>query len=336
VSISFLLYLGMFQGQLYGRGKLLAFSLAVIPSLVAVLLTLEYAGRSNLNYILECYRTFGFQGGGSNKIYSVLIEIKNIIFRYGPSINQFSGMCYITVVGALMPLFYFAKSETPDLRRKLIFCWVSSWLFGLTYAYTSGNGAIALPFGLISGLMINFVFLSMTPRVSKLVVPIICASVIVYQIWFLYRNIYRDGPLSQMSFVMKRGAYAGLRTTSAKYKFLENLQRDLDTVLVGRKTIFWYDDFPAGYLLSNLRPLTPSMWIQGQSPKYHYDRHLMSRFFERSTERPDIVVRVLAQPFEQGVVKRAEPPNAADSLYAQFTDYKVVISNSDYEISVRE
>ncbi|MCO5168445.1 MAG: hypothetical protein M9894_19060 [Planctomycetes bacterium] len=142
-----------------------------------------------------------------------------------------------------------------------------------------------------------------------------------------FTYVYRDAPLSQLTATVDAGAYRGLRTTPARRDLLGQVARDLAAASADRRSIFVFDDFPAGYLLTDLVPRGPGMWIS--SPSYsQVDRRFYVRSFDEDGP-PDVVL--LYEPFPDA----ARP--AHDPLRARFAPpaYDVVVEREGYSVLAR-
>jgi hypothetical protein len=115
---------------------------------------------------------------------------------------------------------------------------------------------------------------------------------------------YRDGPLSQMTELVRTGPYDGIRTTAAKHKMLESVQRDVTSHKSGDRITFYYD-FPAGYLIAEQRPAVTSPWIFSVAGRNRFD----AEFFRDRTKTGDLVVNTQGgvltdMPLDMAVAQR--------------------------------
>jgi hypothetical protein len=127
--------------------------------------------------------------------------------------------------------------------------------------------------------------------------------------------VYRDGPISSLTWAVKSGAYAGIRTSPNKELFLEQFQNDLATI--GRRCrIVFFRDFPAGYLLSRSRPDTNSAWIATVNPaKTAAYQQTLIDYWDRHGY-PDVAVLVKRVPYDARKVARDEHYRTNTPLYA--------------------
>ncbi len=118
---------------------------------------------------------------------------------------------------------------------------------------------------------------------------------LVLLLYLRHRPVYRDAPLSRLGTRVGERPLRGLLTSVPKRALPDDLGRDLDGV-DARCTIAFFDDFPAGYLLTDARPDTNAVWTatvpQRLTVAYHDDlvRYYLHHGF------PDVVVLMRAHP----------------------------------------
>lgn len=76
----------------------------------------------------------------------------------------------------------------------------------------------------------------------------------------LIKNYRDDVRLMGSDLVLASGPYAGIFTTAERARMVASLDEDFKAMGVGR-TLLVLDDFPAGYLFSDLRPAAWSSWL---------------------------------------------------------------------------
>lgn len=82
-------------------------------------------------------------------------------------------------------------------------------------------------------------------------------------------------------------------TTKEKAKFLTDVTSTLDRSVQPSDTVLFYDRFPAGYLLTKGRPLTPTTWIF--STNDYIPLHLKDwalAYYHRKKEWPTKIIRM--------------------------------------------
>jgi len=136
------------------------------------------------------------------------------------------------------------------------------------------------------------------PR-SSFVFAAFAASLLVFQIFQIWTHVYRDRPIWELTTTIDRGAWSGIRTTEAKKTFVETFEDDLAKARGDAKTVLFMDYFPAGYLLSDLRPRTPAIWLFPWNKTQQGNRairEVYARGFPDPASLPDILVLVNCFP----------------------------------------
>jgi hypothetical protein len=196
--------------------------------------------------------------------------------------------------GALLPLALGALPDRP-LRREL----------GLTIGLPAGVGAIALAFSSTNGFfaavlalfpaaVAGVLGLGVLARDRQCSRAALCALIPLtgFQGASLLERNYRDAPFSPGAVAtFASGPFAGIVTGEANAQRLARMRADLNGLGGGARTLFVYDDYPAAYLLSPLRPRTFSTWVF-----WPHDpglaAQLAGRVFAAGEPPPDIVLQV--------------------------------------------
>jgi hypothetical protein len=127
-------------------------------------------------------------------------------------------------------------------------------------------------------------------RVASAMVMLV--PVLIFQTYCLLERSYRDAPFSAGAPpVFATGPFAGLLTTEANARRVAALGADLNALGDSAQTIFVYDRFPAGYLLSHLKPRTFSTWIFWPADPA-MKNNLLRRVFASVEAPPDVLLQI--------------------------------------------
>ncbi len=120
----------------------------------------------------------------------------------------------------------------------------------------------------------------------------VLVAIVAFQGVCLLERSYRDAPFEEGGPVFAPGPFAGILTNEPNARRLAAMRADLASLAAGgARTVFSYDDFPAGYLLSPLRPRTFSTWIfWPHDPAV--GQKLLARVFDAANP-PDVVLRTM-------------------------------------------
>jgi len=177
----------------------------------------------------------------------------------------------VIVLFCSVPFFLVAMGPEKRRRALRLFCflWCGSVVTMLvillvtpaslgTRIYTLYPGAIlALPF---SDWAVRDAFPNRFST-KLLVLPVVmsilfAASALVYT----YTNIYRDAPLSQLTYEVESGVYKGCRTTPERGQAVAQVEPFLRELTKEGESVLFLDLFPMGYVMSPSEPRTPSSW----------------------------------------------------------------------------
>jgi hypothetical protein len=238
-----------------------------------------------------------------------------------------------------LPLFAFVHTR-PEARRLFVCAWVPALAGGLLTSFSSTNGGTNFGLGFLPATIVSLIFLVWAAgRPSEaqhggigfsglLPLLVVVAAFTLYQA----TSVYRDGPLSALTARIAHGPYAGLLTTSRKRAYLHGLQRALAPI-PSRCRIVFFDDFPAGYLLTRAKPDANSAWIVTVARRrvlpYHDD---LLRYYRRA-RFPDVAV-VMARIPNSIDGTQVEHYVRSDPLLQMLgaSRYRLVRSTADYRI----
>ena len=203
-----------------------------------------------------------------------------------------------------LPLFFLVRRRRGALPL-LLAVWLPGFVAGLTTAYSSANGGVNFAVGGFATAIATAVFLVLAcedalvsvPRVDARIVALVPAVAVlavlaIADTW----PVYRDSNLSALTARVPSGPYAGLVTTPWKARYVVRMQHDLSR-FGERCTILFFDDFPAGYLLSDAKPDTNGAWTATVASNLTapYERQLLGYYGRRGY--PDVVVIVRRIPY---------------------------------------
>jgi hypothetical protein len=142
-----------------------------------------------------------------------------------------------------------------------------------------------------------------------------------------YPGFYREDPYPALTAVVKSGPYKGIRTSPEKFRFLEMITADLAKLSKPGDRLLFYDRFPAGYLLTDLRAATDTAWLFPMT-----QRGMTVDYFQRMKIRPDLVFRmkrIFLSSAESNVL--TYPPEDALNAYVE-ASYEIVLARPEYDV----
>jgi hypothetical protein len=209
---------------------------------------------------------------------------------------------FVAHLGWLAPALFVLVRGRPGAKLLFLVVWIPSFVAGATTAYSSANGAVnfgvgGFPAAIVATVFLVWAFEDAVGRVDRRVFALAPAMIVLgLLVWSDTIPVYRDSNLSALSVRVQSGPYAGLATTPWKRTWIDVLQRDLERYESGC-TILFFDDFPAGYLLSEARPDTNGAWVATVAPQLQapYQDELL-RYY-RGRGYPDVVVLMRRIPY---------------------------------------
>lgn len=254
------------------------------------------------------------------------------------------GIQHLIIIIGLLPLV-FILPETPPASRLQ---WSLSAFAALVCGWTSGAGVLSVGNAAIFGVLINFFefarYLNARHReCEKTWAPrrafffLLLTAMTLGQLLGYYRFFYRDGPLTHLGVLMREGPYCGLRTTPEKAQFLHQVAEDLRAIERPGGTIVFFDDFPAGYYFTKMRPLSPTNWILSTTDRRALYRQWILKFYDRPSRLPDYVFWIWTFPESDGRPFAVEPeyPHPIGTFFLTH-GYHVILKKRQYMILQRD
>jgi hypothetical protein len=223
----------------------------------------------------------------------------------------------------------------------------SSLVCALVIVWATANGLRNAALGLLPASLVTFACIgflrpveapsSRRIRGSGFVYPALAISLIAFQVSQVWTQVYRDSPIAMLNTKIERGAWAGVYTSEGKARFVEGFIDDLGAHRGEARTVLFTDYFPGGYLLSDLRPRTPALWLFPWNDLHQGTREMREVYASELGDDesfPDLLVRIKCLPIHtlMPVPQRAGDPLALRLLEA---GYAPAGSRPCYDISRR-
>jgi hypothetical protein len=232
-----------------------------------------------------------------------------------------------------LPLFLKYRSETSTLTAFVL--WLSAILTSMVLCWISSTAIWAM--ALAGQYSVIALFLLAQASCSRSwVIAALSVLHLSNLTWYaLYE--YREDDINELTSLMTDGPYAGLFTSSERKQFLTEITEDLQKFRGKNQTVLFYDSFPAGYLLSDLRPMTKSHFMLQVSIGF-LARPTFMAFYQEKQNRPDLFFHFESVPEKRGqphdLVPRGEMARF-DPFYFYLpntNDYKVVQTRTHYKV----
>ena len=246
------------------------------------------------------------------------------------------------VYGLAAPFFYlFVPVERrAQAKRLLLWGYCPALAAGLVSGYSSANGWLQTDVGLLPAMVLSGVFLALAlapresdPGLLRRLLPslaVACLSgILAVTVTYQYQFLPRAVPYSQLTVTMRSGPYAGVRTTSTRAAYLEQLSADLRrTTKPSDRLLVFYQE-PAFYLFWPGRVAANTVWVAsskgltdvddpGPLPAGTLD------YYRRENTLPDVIVRVI------DAMKLS--PQELEQHYTGGLHYRLVLRRPQYAI----
>ncbi|MDP6979249.1 MAG: hypothetical protein QF570_11710 [Myxococcota bacterium] len=166
---------------------------------------------------------------------------------------------------------------------------------------------------------------------------IFIVSLIFFQAHQLWTHAYREFVPSELEQTVDRGPWKGIKTTTLKILFMNELRDDLERIRGDAETVIFFDYFPAGYLMSDLRPRTPGLWMFPNSRIFQGTtrlRNVYAKRLEAHGSMPDVAVEMICIPAQPFTWMRLPEGDAVGALFDE-SAYETVLERPCYSIARR-
>ena len=157
---------------------------------------------------------------------------------------------------------------------------------------------------------------------------------------YSYGYTYRDESIEKLNHIVEKGPYAGILTSENRGRLLVQVQQDIESLPSSRKTIFFLDSFPAGYLMSERTPATRSLFMH-PLPTYYWLRDFYANYYSQAEHRPDVIFDFKFMDFSDSIRTNFHYPDESSSgdilrttLY-KGGGYRKIIERENYSVFLR-
>lgn len=207
----------------------------------------------------------------------------------------------VTVIAMMAPVFYAALRDRAAVRTLFLGLWLPSFLSGLGLAVVSSVNVLSEGYAQLPACIVSTYFAIRLVReiwpTRADVLSIAWPTVLIASFLLHQRHPYNDDPMSRLDTTMADGPWRGIRTTHAKAEYMSAIQSDVRAFAEPSRRVLFFTHFPAGYLMSAMRPAGSSVWALTCLPR-HWP--MCTGVLERDLDRlgdTDVVVFDMANIF---------------------------------------
>ena len=243
--------------------------------------------------VLKSVRYMQSLGAGtSTGLGQKLVTSGTMLIRDLASIHTPTTGSSLHIIAAASALSILVWRWVPTVQRQETWlAYTSALVAGLSVSLTSTNGLNNFAIGAATMPLIA----AMAMGVKK--PRIVFVSVILYNLLLLttLQTTYRSAKLPLLNKTASQGAWRGISAHPDKLDFALKLQEDIQVCHQDHpkiRTVFFFDRFPAGYLLTRLKPNTPTLWTFPPSRRPAVGRDYLMDYFEGASQWPDLIVQL--------------------------------------------
>jgi hypothetical protein len=265
------------------------------------------------------------------------------MWSYGGSIFL---LIHLSFLAPFFLLITVSKHDSSIFKQLLILIWLPAFIAGLITSWSSSNGECnniigSFPAALISIFYIlglnNKIQINSHKNIGSINLSIIgllvgLTFIIILQ-YFNLHYIYDDSDLSQLNCKLNSGPFKSIYTTTKACNYYTQLHQDLKTISSPNKTILFFDAFPAGYLFSNMRPSTNTIWLFSSAIYPSIDRKTTIKYFIKNKTWPAIIFRMKHVPSDFPDNFYVE--NNQDPLILLTQKYHLILQRDGYDVYQR-
>jgi hypothetical protein len=244
----------------------------------------------------------------------------------------------------------------PSMASKQLFlisC-IPSAMAGIVTSWTSSNGLINNALGLLPIIPLTLVFIYQIlqgqdrfdyksvifSKTKEWHLILISTLLLTLLIRTQYGYVYRDDEVSKLTVRTPFGPYQGIYTSQTRVDFIKQFALDLDSVTKGKHSILYYDYFPAGYLFSNLKPASRTLFMRPMTEDPGL-RPLYKEYYSDTKNIPDLVFEFSSVSFGENRIHHLKFPNTV-TLNDPFSDffekhpyYQIAVQRPTYRVFTR-
>lgn len=280
-----------------------------------------------------------------------LLVIPIIYYAYELECGCRFSIGYLFYYSILAPYFLLFISVDKELQKLFYIVWCPSFIAGLVIAYTSGNGYVSAGLGMLGAsiattILIIKVFLRLAKNNSNLGIlsgevfaPFLVVILLVFSQYHLvgvHQIVYRDADINKLDSRIDFGPFSGLYTTQEKKDYLVELSNDLKAVSIpGDRVVFYYNNFPAGYLLTYMRSATKvSFLVSSEQYKSKKVRQVISEHIRQNIKKYSVVAVKLKRVLLWDYYSFENHENDFISkIIEDSNNYKILFNKENYSIA---
>lgn len=172
--------------------------------------------------------------------------------------------CNTTVLVMTAPFLWLALRERAFASRLMSSIWLPSFAASIVLAWASSVHVLAEGYAQLPALVVTMI---LAARIAAEAAPafapwpaLVWSTLVVASFLAHLRFPYNDDPTANLNTRLTSGPWRGIATTREKRDHVELMQSSIAAYEDPAKRILFLNHFPAGYLMTRMRPAADSVW----------------------------------------------------------------------------
>jgi hypothetical protein len=218
--------------------------------------------------------------------FGLFLALTTFLFFGATSENSRGPIMWIFLMMMLPMVLVQQWRSLTKQERTILLCLVAPAIVGSIVAWMTSRMTIYNMHG--TGIFAALSIAALASARQKIPGWILAITVVVATLFFQFKAPYEDAAVPDLTYRISEGPFKFLYTNPKKGEVIESVQSDLNS-LPDSGTILFKDHFPAGALMTELKPLGPNMnilpaFLHPEARPFYFD------FFQDRQYFPDYIV----------------------------------------------
>jgi len=236
------------------------------------------------------FATYRNQAVGKYQFIALVLLPLFIFFNSRMSAGGIGPAGYLLSLGWLSFILVWSTVPLPEAKRFLLWFLLPAAAATLAMSFTSNSGVSSTSTGFLPILPVALLLLSSAiqksfPK-SSFFKPYLGSIVILFFLLIFVRgtfqSAFKEPRFSELKHPISAGPFQGLKTSQFRKDFIEKLHTHLNQLKDNKKSILFTCFFPAGYLLTDLKPGYFFVWGAPGNGNNLFDSELLVRVFDKT------------------------------------------------------
>lgn len=320
-------------------------STLVVFRILLIFLAASFFGLLILNFLLSrFFKVKKFEGIEIYGFAVFLAQISFILFTFHEYYTFPEGMTislsttFFYALFLLIPGIKEKRKLSMDFMLFIMLPFMAFFLMQIPFAWTgvAMRGYILFPSAMLSILFTFFIL----ERIPSLIfssqagkdardyglVILLTFLVAALHIAGYYGYVYRDAPVSELTYKMEKGVYKGIYTKEQRGKALIFLEEEIKRLTNEEDTVLFMNQAPEAYLMTKAEHCAPSTWDITLYSYNFTDDQLLHKYFKAAHKVPSKIIYIRDR--ERQAQLSLEQEDYPFNKYLK-QNYKLVYANNE-------